>query len=118
MSTHPNAILLLALTPDGLSRKTHAAIMKEVGIEDDDDNIEIAGTDYNHRVMEEGYDEDFQISAKEGNIVLWDLVTYGYGEVIEWSALEKQKTALEEWAQGVCGRHACSYKIFITANYW
>jgi len=118
MSIHPNAMLLLSLTPEGLSRKTRAAIMTEAGIENYDDEIKIGGVGYSHFVMEEDYEEGYQIRAKKGDIVLWDLVTYGYGEVISWSALEKQKNALEVWARGACERHACSYEIFITANYW
>lgn len=117
MSTHPNAILLLTLTPDGLARKTYRAILGEAGV-DGDDNITIGDDGYNHRVMEEEYDESSQISAKEGDIVLWDLVTYGYGETIPWAKLEAQKHALEVWAKGVCERHKCSFEIFVSANYW
>jgi hypothetical protein len=119
VSTHPNAILLLTLTPEGLSRKTMAAILEEAGIGPEEDlKIEGASAEYSHKVMESGYDEDWQISAQEGDLIFFDLVTYGYGEVISWEALEKQKNALEEWAKGICERHHCAYKIFITANYW
>lgn len=117
MSTHPNAILLLALTPDDLARKTHRGILAELGI-DDDDTIKIGGEEYHQKVMEEDYDDGFQIAARAGDIIVLDMVTYGYGETIEWSRLEAQKVALEEWARGICERHRCSAKIFITANYW
>ncbi len=118
MSTHPNAVLLLVLTPDDLARKTHRAIMADAGIEDADDNIKIGEKTYNHQVMEEDYDDGFQISAPEGSIVLLDMVTYGYGETIEWNALEAQKNELEAWAKCTAERHKCSYKIYVTANYW
>ena len=119
MSTHPNVILLLKLTPDDLARKTYRAILAENNIgEDSSKDIKIDGTDYHHRVMEEDYDEGMQIAAKEGDIVVYDLVTYGYGEVITWAELEKQKNALAAWAQDVCARHHCKYEIVITANYW
>lgn len=117
MSSHPNAILLLALTPEGLARKTHRAIIDDAKI-DNDRYIKIDGVDYHHQVMEEEYDESYQISAKEGDIVLFDMVTYGYGETIEWSKLEANKNSLESWAKAVCEKHHCTYKIFITANYW
>ena len=117
MSTHPNAILLLALTPEDLARKTYRAILDDAKVEDDDD-IKIEGTDYHHCVMEEEYNESYQVSAKEGDIVLLDMVTYGYGETIEWVKLEAQKNSLEEWAKSVCEKFHCTYKIFITANYW
>ena len=68
--------------------------------------------------MENDYDDSNQLSAKEGDIVLYDLVTYGYGEMVTWEKLEAQKQVLEEWAKGVCERHKCSYQIFVGANYW
>lgn len=118
MSTHPNAMLLLTLTPDDLARKTYRAIMAEFGVEDEDHDFKIGDVNYHHQVMEEDYDDGHQITAKPGDIVLWDLVTYGYGQRIAWAKLEAQKDALEEWAKGVCERHKCSYEIFVGANYW
>jgi FKBP-type peptidyl-prolyl cis-trans isomerase (trigger factor) len=68
--------------------------------------------------MEEEYEKDWQISAQEGSIVVFDLVTYGYGEKIEWGKLEEQKVELENWAKIVCEKYHCNYEIFIGANYW
>ena len=118
MGTHPNTILMVILTPDDLARKTHRAIMADAGVEDTDREIKIGDRDYNHRVMESDYDEGFQIAAPEGSIVLHDFVTYGYSEKIEWEKLQAQKEELEAWARDVCERHKCSYKIFVSANYW
>jgi len=118
MSVHPNAILLLALTPDDLARKTHKSILTEYGKPEDDDDIRIGETDFHTAVMEEDYLEDFQISAKKGDIVVFDMVTYGYGEVMEWEKLEALKSSLEAWAKEVCEKYNCKHKIFITANYW
>lgn len=118
MSSHPNVMLQLVLTPDNLARKTYRAILDGEGISDDDDEIKINGTGYRHKVMEDDYDDDNQISAKEGDIVIFDLVTYGYGEKIEWQDLEARKTDLEAWATTICDKHQCSQTIFITANYW
>lgn len=123
MGTHPNAILLCTLTPDGLSRKTYRDILLENGSQEEEDPtgtsiVRIDGTDYHIRVMELDYDKEFQVSAKEGDILVNDFLTYGYGEQIEWSKAEAQKQALEAWAIGVCERHHCSYNISITANYW
>ncbi len=117
MSIHPNAMLLLALTPDDLARKTYRAILAEAGVEDEE-GIKISGETYHHCVMEEDYNEDNQISAKEGDIVLWNLVTYGYGETITWAKLEAQKQALEVWAEDICERYKCNFEIFVSANYW
>lgn len=119
MSTHPNAMLLLALTPDDLARKTYRAILEEAGVEADGGSFQIGGESYHHHgVMESDYDEGDQISLPEGTIYLMDLVTYGYGEKIAWDKLESQKSALEEWARGICERHHCKAEIFIGANYW
>lgn len=118
MSTHPNAMLLLVLKPDDLSRKTLRAIRQEAGVDLEDGDIKLGEDSYHIDVMEETYDESNQISADEGDIVVWDLVTYGYGERIAWDKLTTQKAALEEWAIGVCERHKCSASFFVSANYW
>jgi len=118
MSTHPNAMLLLVLSPQDLPRKTHLEILGSEGITNPERDIKIGGEIYHHQVMEDDYEEDFQISAPPGSIVFWDLVTYGYGEVVHWRDLDKQKKALEKWAKNICKQHHCSYDIFISANYW
>ncbi len=115
MSTHPNAILLLRLTPDGLSRKTMKDICGDLG---DDDNIKIGGDEYHRKILEESYDESWQVGGKEGDLLFFDMVTYGYGEEIEWDRLESQKKKLEKFAIDVCDKHHCSYKILMIANYW
>ena len=117
MSTHPNVILLLTLTPAGLSRQTMRAILADAGVADDDD-IKIEGKDYHHKVMERDYDDDWQISSKEGDLLIFDLVTYGYGEQIAWGNLSAQKEQLEAWAKIACAKYRCTYAISVTANYW
>lgn len=119
MSTHPNAMLLLALTPDDLARKTYRAILEEAGVDEDGGTFKIGGHDFNfHGVMEDNYHEGDQIALPEGSIYIMDLVTYGYGEKISWDELAAQKAALDEWAKGVCERHHCKAEIFVGANYW
>ena len=118
MSMHPNAMLLLALTPDDTARKTYRAILEEFGVEADGGSFEIGGTSYHHGVMEDSWDENNQISLPEGTIYVMNLVTYGYGDKTTWEKLSNQKAALNEWANGVCERHRCIAEIFISANYW
>ena len=120
MSTHPNAILLVTLTPEDGARKTFRAICAETdsAIDDGSASIKIAERLFHAMVMEDDYDENYQIGAKEGDIVLFDMVTYDYGDTIEWDKLAAQKTALEQWAVGICERHKCTSKFFVTANYW
>ena len=118
MSTHPNVVLMVALTPHGLARKTMAGILADAGVVTDVDDLKIGDQNYHHRVMESDYYEEMQIAAKEGDLVFFDLVTYGYGETIAWSELEARKNVLEDWAKVVCAKHACDYRIEVTANYW
>jgi hypothetical protein len=117
MSEHPNVLLIARLTPDGLARKTMRDILTESNVDDEDD-IEIGGVKYHHRVMEDDYYESYQISGKEGDLIFFDLVTYGYGEYITWEKLEAQKNVLEAWAKQTCEKHNCSYKIVVSANMW
>ena len=62
--------------------------------------------------------QGYQISASEGDIVVFDMVTYGYGDKILFDELVRRKDALEQWAKNVCKEFKCSYKFFVTANYW
>lgn len=119
MSTHPNAILLLVLKPDDLARKTFRAIIEGEGkkVEDNPD-LKIGGEIYHIEVLEGDYHDGYQIGADEGDILVFDMVTYGYGEKIEWDKLAAQKVALAEWAAGICERYKCSASFFVTANYW
>jgi len=118
MSTHPNVVLVLRLTPEGLSRRTMADILSENKANTSLDEIEIHGHKYNHIIMEDNYDKSWQLSGKEGDLLFFELVTYGYGETIAWKALQEQKEQLEEWARGICERHHCAAEIVVTANYW
>ena len=121
MSTHPNVILMACLTPDDLARKTYRDICESENIPVPNDSvkeIKIGEAEYAIMVMEEAYDESIQIQAKEGDIVVYELVTYGYGEVISWEKLERLKTDLEIWCKKVCEQFKCSYRIEVSANYW
>ncbi len=118
MGSHPNTILMVAITPHNLTRKTLAGILAEPNASTDSDYVRIGGLDYSHLVMEGDYDEGMQISGKEGSIIFHDFATYGHGEQITWTELESRKNALEEWAKGICERHQCDYEIRVGANYW
>ena len=122
MSTHPNVILMVVLTPRGLARQTMKAILNaEIGKDYDReaaDQVTIGDVGYYPLVMESDYDEGFQIAAKEGDLVFHDHATYGYGDVITWPELQRRKDALEEWAKRISEQHACDYRIDVSANYW
>ena len=110
---------MAVLKPDGLARKTMRAIYEAEGIKDPEMNdVKIGEKEYNHIIMESDYNEGYQISADEGDLVFFDYVTYGYGDVVTWSDLEKQKNELEAWAKATAEKNECKYEIRITANYW
>jgi len=119
VSSHPNVILMAVLTPDGLARKT----MREILAEQErkyttSDDVLIGEIEYHSLVMEDCYNEGFQIAAPEGSLVFFDMVTYGCGEVIAWSGLKIRHDQLERWCQETCMKHNCSYVIQVTANHW
>lgn len=118
MSTHPNAMLILALTPDDLARKTYRAILAEAGIEDEG-SFQIGDKSYHmHGVMESDYHESNQLALPEGTIYVYDHVTYGYGDTIKWDALAAQKDALLEWGNRMAEKFHCKAEIIVSANYW
>jgi len=118
MSVHPNTMLMAHLSPDDLPRRTFLAIPAEAGAGLDDPRVKIEGDAY-HLSLMDGYDEEFQITAESGEIVLMDMVTYGYGEHVAWDKLEAQKRRLEAWLVEACQRHRCgAFRISVGANYW
>lgn len=121
MSTHPNAILMLTLQPQDLPRKTMRAILTDAGVDPDEESpqVSIGEEEYTVRLMEDSYDENFQISAPVGTIVLHGFLTYGYGDKLSWEKAAAQQAALRVWAQAVCEKHHCTvHEIAIAANYW
>lgn len=118
MSMHPNVILMVAIKPDDLSRKTFRAIVGENYDPDEGGTVTIGGEDYNAIIMEDEYYEGFQVSADEGDLVFLNMVTYGYGKRISWTDLEAKKRDLEAWAEDICKKHHASYVISVTANHW
>jgi len=117
MGVHPNTMLMVHLKPDGLAHKTYRDILAASGVKDGDD-IDIGGQSYHHRIMEGDYEDGFQVSGDDGDIVLLTFATYGYGERIAWADLVRRTADLTAWAQATCDRFACTYIISVGANYW
>ena len=67
--------------------------------------VKIRGKEYFYEIMESDYNDSMQISAKEGDLLFLNFVTYGYGEQVLWQKLDEQKRELEEWAKDICERH-------------
>lgn len=64
--------------------------------------------------MEDEFDEDNQISGEEGDLIIFDLVTYGYGEEIGLDDLLRRAGDVGSW----CKANALDYRISVTANHW
>ena len=123
MSIHPNVMLMAILEPHDLPLKTARSIWKEHGISDRTAPITIGDgsktlNGYVITVMNDDYDEDYQITANEGDLVVHGFMTYGYGESIIWDDLLAEKGRLEKWAKDICKRYKCEYSIHVAANYW
>lgn len=120
MSSHPNAMLLVTITPDDSSRKTFRDMAAHEGseISEGSADIRIGGRRFSASVMENDYDEGKQISAEEGQIVMYGFLTYGYGEQAPWHEVAALVDAVETWAEEACARFKFTYKISISANYW
>lgn len=119
MSSHPNVILMTVLTPDDGSNKTMRGIKKHSPSKSEEDyEVCVGENDYTIEIMESDYNDSHQIEAEEGDLIVFDLITYGYGEKIEWDTLEKLKNELETWSKEICEKFKCSYKIYVSANYW
>lgn len=60
----------------------------------DEDQLAIGERVYHTLVMEDNYDEGWQISGSEGDLIIFDLVTYGYGKDIKWGDLQDRVNSL------------------------
>jgi hypothetical protein len=127
MSSHPNAMLKLTLTPDGWMSDDFdlmGAILTDNGV--DPDEVDYTHTDINFEnqsysiiLRDEDYDEcEFGVDAEVGEIMVTAFLTYGYQETMSWERAVEGKGKLERWAVGVCAKYGCTYKLEITANYW
>lgn len=127
MGSHPNAMLMAIFTPDGLARKTYRDIIAEFGLDASSDfvNLKIGGDpnnkydcSYNIVIMEDSFLDEISIETQEGDIVVYDYITYGYCEKIKWEDLTRQQSELSEWACGICDRHNCTVEFYVSANFW
>ena len=139
MSTHPNAMLILRLEPDDVPRKTLREMLDEhrKGFDRDsdglirvnehgsnyprllDDNVFCIGNIVYRSKLMDGYDESDQIDGEEGQIVLFDLMTYGYGESIAFDEVKRRAEALNAWAVENCPKHKISkWSVEVSANFW
>lgn len=117
MSTHPNVMLQCVLTVNDGTRKTKRALEAAFPTKYEE-NIRIGERDYHLTVMESDYDDGYQISADEGQIVLHIYLTYGYGETVTLDEIQALVDPLKAWAEEAKEPHGFTYEIRIGANYW
>lgn len=120
MGRHPNALLILLVTPDDLPWRTYQEMLDAFRAEDGDGYIKIGKHDYQIYVCDsDEYSEDYQIKAKEGQVVIFDMVTYGFGQVLTWNEMLEQKQELEAWAEANKEKFRFTkWEIRVGANYW
>jgi hypothetical protein len=112
-------MLQCVLTVNDGARKTQRALKAAYpGKYTDEDRIKIGERDYSLTVMESDYDEGYQISADEGQIVLHEYLTYGYGETVAVDDMLARIAAVKAWAEEAKGPHGFTYEIRIGVNYW
>jgi hypothetical protein len=92
----------------------HSNTELPIRIRRDEQELCIGEFCYQTLVMETDYDEGVQISGEEGDLIIYDLVTYGYGEEISWEDLQSRVDSLEVWSI----QHNLEYRISVSANYW
>lgn len=116
MSIHPNVMLMMHLSPLDLPRKTFLEIVDDP----DDPMVKIGDREYHALLMDGDYHEGYQVSGAGGEIVLMDMVTYGYGERIAWDDLRAAHNALAAWHEANAERYRLSdvTRISVGANYW
>ena len=127
MSRHPNAVLLLTLTPNEISNMSYdEAIIHSKNVYNDileftntgeEDQVKINDKGYTILVMDDDYHEPYHISATLGDTVVFGYLSYGYGDVMKWCNVENMKNELETWGKSICEKFNCTYEINITANY-
>lgn len=133
-------MMIAVLTPDNGSRKTQRGIFdhcekRGLKVNAEDGEIGILNgkkgavsdkypdgypltDDWSLHVMEDDYYESSQISADEGQIVVYDLITYGYGERISWEETEAKRRQLIGLLDPMVDPLKFTYEIFISANFW
>lgn len=114
-------LVLKPKDPDFNARKFFQAppLDDTEGDEDGDDGFEvvISGRSYTATVFdEEEYDDGYQIEGKEGQIVLHEYLTYGYGETVEFSEVVRLVNNLRAWADD--RSMIFDHSVRIGANYW
>lgn len=116
MSRNSHVVLVAQLIAESDSAAVYRSIIDPT---DTEDGVEVAIDNEYYTVFlaEDGYCDEWQISAAPAAVVVFCYVTSDYGELIPWEKLEARKNRLEAWCKEVCQKHHCSFKIGLTANY-
>lgn len=116
MSDQPNVMLMAVLTPDDLARRTARAICEELHTTGAGD-FQLGGKWFTVTIMEDNYDDTYQIKAMEGQIVVHCYLTYGYGLYMAWAEVVMLVNELERVIVDLCEKFHCTHEIVIGANY-
>lgn len=118
MSIHPNAIMMMVYEGDAAETIYNELDGGEMETTGSSAELQIGGTEWRLLLMQDSYDESDQISAPEGSLVFFDLITYGYGDTIAWEKCVAWQAALEAYGKELVQKHGGKISFYITANYW
>lgn len=134
MGNHPNSILMAIIKgPDETSVNWDEKddnydveyhnfnnFCSTFNINPEEGEILIDGNIYYVMPSSEGDSSGYHIYGdNDGDILIWDYISYGYGDYIDWDRLHLQKVALQNWCDEIKFKlPGFEYKIVVTANYW
>ena len=123
MSMHPNTMLLAILKPKYTGECIFEKIWNQIADEDGEEGeygeLYLRNSSYKCiNYSKDSYLEDYQIELEEGEVAIFDMVTYGYSDKTEWNKVEQQKKELEEWLVEYSNKIDFSFVMYLSANLW
>ena len=107
MSSSPNVLLVAAIRP--------ASGNPEEFLADTYGDISVGGVMYEAIQYE---DADRGIFPKEEHFCIYENLTYGWGDTTELDAALAEVTRFKTIVEGYCQTNNCTFKIYLSANYY
>lgn len=119
MSSHPNTILIASIRPpSGQPDEFLTALDPEW---ESNGSIQLdqlrLGHDGHYSVVV-NVDQDQGIFPAEDSFVVYDYLTYGWGDEITLNEFDAKVANFKTLVQNFCNLHRCTYSISLSANFW